>query len=116
MIDSICYVQKNTADNNIVNSVQSANVHRSTGFKHPRPDLNPRPLHVLIYLCVTCVQPDFTLDIHRAELLMMKIKTAKRRRCWCRLMTSLLGLIFFLMSVMVVSMAVSRGKRIFGPI
>jgi hypothetical protein len=54
--------------------------------------------------------------MHRAELLMIKIKTAKRRRCWCRLVTSLLGLIFFLMSVMVVSMAVSRGKRIFGPI
>ncbi|XP_023710328.1 uncharacterized protein LOC111866045 isoform X2 [Cryptotermes secundus] len=60
--------------------------------------------------------PDFTLDMHRAECLMLKIKVAKRRRCWCRLVTSLLGLVFFLMSVMVVSMLVTKGKRLFGPI
>jgi hypothetical protein len=59
---------------------------------------------------------DFTLDIHRAERLMLRIKADKRRRCWCRLVTSLLGLVFFLMSVMVVSMLLTRGKRVFGPI
>jgi hypothetical protein len=54
--------------------------------------------------------------MQRAERLMLKIKVAKRRRCWCRLVTSLLGLVFFLMSVMVVSMLVTKGKRLFGPI
>jgi hypothetical protein len=54
--------------------------------------------------------------MHRAERLMLKIKAAKRRRWWCRLTTSLVGLVFFLMSVMVVSMLLTRGKRVFGPI
>ncbi|XP_069672749.1 uncharacterized protein [Periplaneta americana] len=61
-------------------------------------------------------RPDFTLDMHRAERLVRKIKSAKRRRCWCRVVTSLLGLVFFLMSVMIVSMLLTRGKRVFGPI
>nr|CAD7432170.1 unnamed protein product [Timema monikensis] len=59
-------------------------------------------------------RPDFTLDVHSAERLMRKIKAAKRRRCWCRLVTSLLGLVFFLVSVMVVSLLYTRGERIFG--
>ncbi|KAJ9592027.1 hypothetical protein L9F63_001466, partial [Diploptera punctata] len=61
-------------------------------------------------------RPDFTLDMNQAERLMRKIKSAKKRRCWCRLITSFLGLVFFLMSVMIVSMLLTRGKRVFGPI
>ena len=54
LIDSIFYVHKNTTDNTVVNSVQFSIVHRSTGYRHPRPDLNPRPVHVLICFCVAC--------------------------------------------------------------
>ncbi|XP_067002829.2 uncharacterized protein [Anabrus simplex] len=59
---------------------------------------------------------DFTLDKARAERLLKKIRSAKQQRFWCRLITSLLGLLFFLLSVMVVSLLLTRGKRIFGPL
>ncbi|XP_063223037.1 serine/arginine repetitive matrix protein 1 [Bacillus rossius redtenbacheri] len=59
-------------------------------------------------------RPDFTLDKHSAERLMRRIKSAKRRRCWCRVVTSFLGLLFFLLAVMVVSLLLTRGERLFG--
>ncbi|RZF35310.1 hypothetical protein LSTR_LSTR003750 [Laodelphax striatellus] len=61
-----------------------------------------------------CRGPDFTLDAHQAELLMRKLKQSKRQRCWCRAVTSLMALFFFLFSVMLVSMLLTRGKRFFG--
>ncbi|EEB10517.1 hypothetical protein Phum_PHUM045770 [Pediculus humanus corporis] len=59
-------------------------------------------------------RPDFTLDLPQAEKLMKKIASSKRRRCWCRFMTSILGLAFFLLSVMMVSLVVTKGRRMFG--
>lgn len=61
-------------------------------------------------------RPDFTLDLPQAERLMKKIASSKRRRCWCRLTTSILGLIFFLLSVMMVSLVITKGRRMFGAI
>lgn len=58
--------------------------------------------------------PDFTLDTHQAERLMHKIQATKRQRCWCRTVTCLFGLIFLLLSVMAVSMFLTRGQRMFG--
>ncbi|KAF4525031.1 hypothetical protein B566_EDAN001944 [Ephemera danica] len=59
-------------------------------------------------------RPDFTLDIPKAERLLRKINAAKRQRCWCRIIISFLGLVFFLLSVMAVSMLYTRGRRLFG--
>ncbi|XP_014299775.1 uncharacterized protein LOC103577980 [Microplitis demolitor] len=57
---------------------------------------------------------DFTLDGHRAERLGRLIARAKRRRQWCRALTTILGLVFFILSVVVVSMSVTKGRKIFG--
>ncbi|RZF48191.1 hypothetical protein LSTR_LSTR016654 [Laodelphax striatellus] len=65
-------------------------------------------------MSLMCRGPDFTLDAHQAELLMRKLKQSKRQRCWCRAVTSLMALFFFLFSVMLVSMLLTRGKRFFG--
>ncbi|XP_059478673.1 uncharacterized protein LOC132198580 [Neocloeon triangulifer] len=59
-------------------------------------------------------RPDFTLDIPAAERVMRKIAAGKRRRFWCQLIVSILGLIFFMVSVMAVSMMYTRGERMFG--
>lgn len=58
--------------------------------------------------------PDFTLDVHQAEKLMLRIAADKKRRCWCRISVSLLGLAFLLFSVMSFSMMLTRGQRLFG--
>ncbi|XP_063981392.1 uncharacterized protein LOC135164710 [Diachasmimorpha longicaudata] len=57
---------------------------------------------------------DFTLDGARAERLGRTIARAKRRRQWCRALTTLFGLVFFILSVIVVSMSVTKGRKIFG--
>ncbi|XP_044589242.1 uncharacterized protein LOC123268331 isoform X1 [Cotesia glomerata] len=57
---------------------------------------------------------DFTLDGHRAERLGRLIARAKRKRQWCRALTTILGLVFFILSVVVVSMSVTKGRKIFG--
>ncbi|XP_068893939.1 uncharacterized protein [Tenebrio molitor] len=59
-------------------------------------------------------EADFTLDVPRSELLSKRMKQDKKWRCRCRLLTSFLGLIFFLLSVMAVSLMLTRGKRMFG--
>ncbi|KAF5291328.1 hypothetical protein FQA39_LY03479 [Lamprigera yunnana] len=59
-------------------------------------------------------EADFTLDLPRSELLAKKMKEDKKWRCRCRLLTSFLGLVFFLLSVMAVSLMLTRGKRMFG--
>ncbi|KAK4884578.1 hypothetical protein RN001_000849 [Aquatica leii] len=59
-------------------------------------------------------EADFTLDLPRSELLAKKMKQDKKWRCRCRLLTSFLGLVFFLLSVMAVSLMLTRGKRMFG--
>ncbi|XP_050521911.1 uncharacterized protein LOC126894734 [Daktulosphaira vitifoliae] len=56
----------------------------------------------------------FTLDPQQAEKLMQKMKVGKKQRCWCRVITALLGLIMFLVSVVTVSLALSRGQKMFG--
>ncbi|GLH02377.1 Uncharacterized protein GBIM_08404 [Gryllus bimaculatus] len=60
--------------------------------------------------------PDFTLDVARAERLLRKIREAKQRRCACRLLTWALALVVFLAAVVAVSMLVTRGQRVFGPL
>uniref|UniRef100_A0A6V7KZ11 Uncharacterized protein n=1 Tax=Bracon brevicornis TaxID=1563983 RepID=A0A6V7KZ11_9HYME len=57
---------------------------------------------------------DFTLDGARAERLGRVIARAKRRRQWCRAITALFGLVFFVLSVIVVSLSVTKGRKIFG--
>ncbi|XP_008195969.1 uncharacterized protein LOC664468 isoform X2 [Tribolium castaneum] len=59
-------------------------------------------------------EADFTLDVPRSELLSKRMKQDKKWRCRCRLLTSFLGLVFFLLSVMAVSLMLTRGKRMFG--
>lgn len=59
-------------------------------------------------------KPDFTLDKAAAERLMRNIQKAKRRRCLCHAGTSFLGLAVFLLSVMLVSLAMTGGRRYFG--
>ncbi|KAG7201587.1 hypothetical protein KM043_004331 [Ampulex compressa] len=57
---------------------------------------------------------DFTLDVSRAERLGRAIAKAKRKRQWCRALTALFGLVFFVLSVVVVSLSVTRGRKVFG--
>ncbi|XP_077257162.1 uncharacterized protein LOC143894598 isoform X4 [Temnothorax americanus] len=57
---------------------------------------------------------DFTLDVTQAERLGRMIARAKRKRQWCRAMTTLFGLVFFVLSVVVVSLSVTRGRKVFG--
>ncbi|XP_049817379.1 uncharacterized protein LOC109607509 isoform X2 [Aethina tumida] len=59
-------------------------------------------------------EADFTLDVPRSELLSKKMREDKKWRFRCRLLTSFLGLVFFLLSVMAVSLMLTRGKRMFG--
>ncbi|KAF0754770.1 Uncharacterized protein FWK35_00030325 [Aphis craccivora] len=56
----------------------------------------------------------FTLDTQQAEKLMQKIKVGKKHRCWCRFITACLGLIMFLVSVVTVSLTLTRGQKMFG--
>ncbi|XP_076751146.1 uncharacterized protein LOC143423593 isoform X1 [Xylocopa sonorina] len=57
---------------------------------------------------------DFTLDVSRAERLGRTIAKAKRKRQWCRTLTAFFGLVFFVLSVVIVSLTVTRGRKIFG--
>ncbi|XP_011692543.1 PREDICTED: uncharacterized protein LOC105452806 [Wasmannia auropunctata] len=57
---------------------------------------------------------DFTLDVTQAERLGRTIARAKRKRQWCRALTTLFGLVFFVLSVVVVSLSVTRGRKVFG--
>ncbi|KAG8238513.1 hypothetical protein J437_LFUL016179 [Ladona fulva] len=59
---------------------------------------------------------DFTLDIPRAERLMRQIEASKRRRCCGRALTAALALVFFLLTVVAVSLLYTRGKKFFGPL
>ncbi|XP_025203923.1 uncharacterized protein LOC112600825 [Melanaphis sacchari] len=56
----------------------------------------------------------FTLDTQQAEKLMQKIKVGKKHRCWCRFITACVGLIMFLVSVVTVSLTLTRGQKMFG--
>ncbi|KAK7595324.1 hypothetical protein V9T40_013149 [Parthenolecanium corni] len=60
--------------------------------------------------------PDFTLDVQQAEQVMKKIQERKKERCWCRLITSFVGFVFLLFSVMFFSMMFTRGDKMFGPL
>jgi len=57
---------------------------------------------------------DFTLDVTQAERLGRTIARAKRKRQWCRALTTLFGLVFFVLSVIVVSLSITRGRKVFG--
>lgn len=59
-------------------------------------------------------EADFTLDVPRSELLTRRMRAAKKWRFRCRIVTSFLGLVFFLLSLMAVSLMLTRGKRMFG--
>ncbi|XP_066245396.1 uncharacterized protein [Euwallacea similis] len=59
-------------------------------------------------------ETDFTLDVPRSELLSKRLREDKKWRFRCRVLTSFLGLVFFLLSVMAVSLILTRGKRMFG--
>lgn len=57
---------------------------------------------------------DFTLDVSRAERLSRVIAKAKRKRQWCRALTAFFGLVFFILSVVIVSLSVTKGRKVFG--
>ncbi|KAH8258013.1 hypothetical protein KR038_004339 [Drosophila bunnanda] len=59
-------------------------------------------------------ESDFTLDMPRAEQLRLKMEKEKKFRQRCRFITTFLSLVFFLLTVMVVSLVLTRGKRMFG--
>lgn len=59
-------------------------------------------------------ESDFTLDLPRAEQLRIKMEKEKKFRQRCRVITTFLSLVFFLLTVMVVSLVLTRGKRMFG--
>ncbi|XP_055626234.1 uncharacterized protein LOC129768538 [Toxorhynchites rutilus septentrionalis] len=59
-------------------------------------------------------ESDFTLDMPRAEQLRVKMKKEKQFRSRCRWFFYFLSVVFFLLSVMVVSLVLTRGKRMFG--
>ncbi|XP_063697952.1 uncharacterized protein LOC134828891 [Culicoides brevitarsis] len=59
-------------------------------------------------------ESDFTLDMPRAEELREKMEREKIFRSRCRLTTYFLGLMVFLLTVMIVSLVLTRGKRMFG--
>ncbi|XP_058828613.1 uncharacterized protein LOC131688424 [Topomyia yanbarensis] len=59
-------------------------------------------------------ESDFTLDLPRAEQLRVKMKKEKQFRTRCRWFFYFLSVVFFLLSVMVVSLILTRGKRMFG--
>ncbi|XP_022902165.1 uncharacterized protein [Onthophagus taurus] len=73
----------------------------------------PKPTDVPIYPGGR-PETDFTLDVHRSEILTKRLKADKKWRCRCRIVTSILGVLFFLASVMAVSLVLTRGKRMFG--
>ena len=57
---------------------------------------------------------DLTLDAAGAARLLALVEAGKRRRCCCRAATALLAVLVFLATIVAVSMAVSRGERVFG--
>ncbi|XP_014207967.1 uncharacterized protein LOC106639048 [Copidosoma floridanum] len=57
---------------------------------------------------------DFTLDALHAERLGRAIARAKRRRRWCCVFVIVFGLVFFVLVVIVVSLAVTKGRKVFG--
>uniref|UniRef100_A0A336KZD3 CSON013746 protein n=1 Tax=Culicoides sonorensis TaxID=179676 RepID=A0A336KZD3_CULSO len=61
-------------------------------------------------------ESDFTLDTPKAEELRAKMEKQKQFRNRCRLITYFLGLLIFLLTVMIVSLVLTRGKRMFGKI
>ncbi|KAM7345105.1 uncharacterized protein ACRADG_011555 isoform 1-T2 [Cochliomyia hominivorax] len=67
-------------------------------------------------MCYPSSRPesDFTLDMPRAEQLRIKMEKEKKFRQRCRVITTFLSLVFFLLTVMVVSLVLTRGKRMFG--
>uniref|UniRef100_A0A1Y1KIT8 Uncharacterized protein n=1 Tax=Photinus pyralis TaxID=7054 RepID=A0A1Y1KIT8_PHOPY len=84
------------------------NIAQGSSSKH-----NPKPSDVPLYPGGR-PEADFTLDVPRSELLAKRMKQDKKWRLRCRLITSFLGLVFFLLSVMAVSLMLTRGKRMFG--
>lgn len=76
--------------------------------------------HQLTVFFYSLLQPstrpetDFTLDLPRAEQLRIKMQQEKKFRCRCRFMLAFFGLAFFLMTVVIFSLMLSRGKRMFG--
>ncbi|XP_031627253.1 probable serine/threonine-protein kinase DDB_G0282963 isoform X2 [Contarinia nasturtii] len=59
-------------------------------------------------------ETDFTLDVPRAEQLRIKMQQEKKFRCRCRFMLAFFSLAFFLLTVVIFSLMLSRGKRMFG--
>uniref|UniRef100_A0A1B0DL56 Uncharacterized protein n=2 Tax=Phlebotominae TaxID=7198 RepID=A0A1B0DL56_PHLPP len=59
-------------------------------------------------------ESDFTLDLPRAQQLERKLKEQKRFRSRCKIFAFILSFFFFLVTVMVVSLVLTRGKRMFG--
>ncbi|XP_055708737.1 uncharacterized protein LOC129804968 isoform X2 [Phlebotomus papatasi] len=72
-----------------------------------------KPISVVSYPS-TRPESDFTLDLPRAQQLERKLKEQKRFRSRCKIFAFILSFFFFLVTVMVVSLVLTRGKRMFG--
>ncbi|XP_024081897.1 uncharacterized protein LOC112126656 [Cimex lectularius] len=57
---------------------------------------------------------DFTLDQDQAEKLIKRLKIRKQQRCICLVVISFLSIVVFILCVVVVSLLITNGKRIFG--
>ncbi|KAL9700054.1 hypothetical protein quinque_003495 [Culex quinquefasciatus] len=90
----------------------SSSVHFSRGFERIAKDL--KMFRKTSQLPSTRPESDFTLDLPRAEQLRVKMKKEKQFRNRCRWVFYFLSVVFFLLSVMVVSLILTRGKRMFG--
>ncbi|XP_055690647.1 uncharacterized protein LOC129794073 [Lutzomyia longipalpis] len=84
--------------------VRKGKVGSSSGKKH---------ISVVSYPS-TRPESDFTLDLPRAQQLERKLKEQKRFRSRCKIFAFILSFFFFLVTVMVVSLVLTRGKRMFG--
>lgn len=73
-----------------------------------------KPVNSVVSYPSTRPESDFTLDLPRAEQLRIKMKKEKQCRYRCRLITSLLSLLFFVLTVMAVSLILTKGKKMFG--
>ncbi|XP_034249204.1 uncharacterized protein LOC117650047 [Thrips palmi] len=57
---------------------------------------------------------DLTLDAAGADRLLALVEEGSRQRCCCRAFTALLAVATFLAAIVIVSLALSRGQRVFG--
>ncbi|KAL5287738.1 hypothetical protein ACFFRR_008553 [Megaselia abdita] len=87
---------------------------RNQNFLAKRGVMVPNDTKAIVSYPSSRPESDFTLDFPRAEQLRLKLESEKKFRQRCRYLTTFLSLVFFLLTVMVVSLVLTKGKRMFG--